>query len=80
MIKPTNGRIVWYTASRHDGMPGNDGEPLAAIVVHVWNERMVNLTVFDPNGIPCPRTSVPLVQEGDVAPKDGGYCEWPKPS
>lgn len=76
VITPTNGRIVWYTPSKDDGMPDNGGVPLAAIVVHVWNDRMVNLAVFNSNGLLVPRTSVQLVQEKDDVAESGGYCEW----
>jgi hypothetical protein len=67
IIEPTNGRIVWY---RNSG-----GQPWAAIVVHVWHTRLVNLAVFTPNGSNIQRTKVRLVQDGDVPP-NGPYCEW----
>lgn len=70
MIKPTNGRIVWFTDPT-----GPTLKQLAAIVTRVWGDRMVNLCVFDQNGIPFPRTSVPLLQNDDQ-PGDTPYCEW----
>ena len=78
MIKPSIGRVVWY---RHDavndqGMARDVTQPLAAIITHVWHERMVNLVVFDANGTPFSRTSIALVQEGDPQPPGQRYCEW----
>ena len=80
MIKPTAGRIVWYTPSRigtdeaiahHDKLM-----PLAAMVVHVWSDRMVNLMVADSNGNVHPRTSVDLLQDDDAKPESGRFCSW----
>jgi hypothetical protein len=51
-------------------------QPLAALVTVVWGDRMVNIAGFDANGIPFNRTSVTLVQEGDVPPEFGRYVEW----
>lgn len=76
MITPTPGRIVHYRPGPGDVANHSIGEPLAAIVCHVWNDRMVNLCVFDANGNPMPRTSVVLLQPGDQAPTGGAYCEW----
>lgn len=78
-IVPTNGRIVWYTPEIADfdrGMVQAGHAPLAAIVTHVWNDRCVNLTVFDSNGFSHPRTTVTLVQDGDLIDQHGRYCEW----
>lgn len=77
VIKPTNGRIVWFT-------PGGDftgswhdiQQPLPAMVCHVWGDRMVNLLVTDSNGITWPVTSVDLVQPGDPKVYQARYCEW----
>jgi hypothetical protein len=84
MIPPSNGRIVWYTPSVPVGDFDSDRgivqhdklKPLAAMVVHVWGDRMVNLIVFDSNGMPMPRTSVALLQDGDAAPEGGRFCQW----
>jgi hypothetical protein len=80
MIKPTVGRIVWFTPStapqpasfvHHD-----QDRPLAAMVVHVWGDRMVNLVVFDSNGTPHGVTSVNLLQDDDRKPERGYFCAW----
>lgn len=79
-IAPTIGRVVWFHPSESTGEAGfsrhGNDQPYAAIVVHVHSDRMVNLTVFDANGVPHPRTSVELVQDGDTIPGHGYYCEW----
>ena len=79
-ILPTVGRVMWFTPSRlyGDGLFTHiDGrKPLAAIVAHVFRDDLVNLTVFDSNGIPHGRTSVPLVQAGEDKPEHGYFCEW----
>jgi hypothetical protein len=77
VIKPTVGRVVWFTPSKNDTevIPSGTGK-CAAMVTHVFHERMVNLTVFDANGKQYARTSVVLVQEGDPKPEHGYYCEW----
>ena len=62
-IFPTVGRVVWFTPSRItcDGFFAHiDGrKPLAAIVSHVFSDELVNLAVFDSNGVSHSRTSVP---------------------
>ncbi len=75
MIKPTPGRVVWYRPGPGDVANHSIGEALAAIVCHVWSDRMVNLCVFDANGNPQPRTSVVLLQDDDQPPT-GSYCQW----
>lgn len=80
IMSPTVGRIVLFhpasQESRPDFAPPNAGEPLAAVVAHVWNDRMVNLAVFDANGVSHSRTSVTMIHEGDTPPEYGHYCEW----
>lgn len=81
MIKPTVGRVVWFTPSRNagigDGVAHYDNQPHAAMVVYVWNDYLVNLVVYGHDGVPHPKTSVPLIQEDGVAkPEFGYYAEW----
>ena len=81
MIKPSNGRIVWYTPDRasdsdHKIAQHNQMVPLAAMVAHVWGDRMVNLVVFDSNGAMHARTSVTLLQDDDAKPEGGRFCVW----
>lgn len=76
MIKPTVGRVVLFVPKSHrEGLALNLGQPHAATVVHVWGDRMVNLSVFDSNGKQFGVTSVHLKQPDDTDP-GCEYCEW----
>jgi hypothetical protein len=75
MIQPSIGRIVWFQPIKAAEAP-EQAQPNAAIVVHVWNDRMVNLAVFDANGVPQSRTSVKLLQDDDARPELGYFAEW----
>nr|WP_295782200.1 hypothetical protein [Rhodoferax sp.] len=48
----------------------------AAIISHVHSDTMVNLAVFDANGLQFGVTSVQLVQPGQPRPEFGNFCEW----
>lgn len=82
MISPTNGRIVWYTPPRTPAMftPSmvqiDPTKPLAATVVHVWDDRTVNLAVLDSVGMMHSRTNITLLQDDDLKPEDGDFCSW----
>lgn len=80
IIKPTVGRKVWYRPSEQDikgGMVSGNSQPIDATIVFVHSDRMVNLALFDANGMPHQRTSVDLVQDdGGASNQGGGYCEW----
>lgn len=77
MIKPSNGRVVWFTPSSQNGAANfASGSQLAAIVAHVHSDRCVNLAVFDANGVPHSRCSVPLLQDDDPRPEHGYFAEW----
>jgi hypothetical protein len=71
-MKPTVGRIVRY-------FPGTDTMPrpldgAAALIVHVWSETTVNLTVFDSNGCAHQRPSVSQRTEANPT----GTWDWPE--
>ena len=71
MIKPTIGRVVWYWCQK------NQTQPQAAVVAYVHSDTMVNLTVFDENGIPHARTSVFLYQGQENTERPAAiFCEW----
>jgi hypothetical protein len=81
MIKPTVGCIVLYTPRKYDvehyGVSQMDpDQPLAASIVYVWNERMVNLDVSDHQGGHHPVDRVTLLQDDDVVPVGERYAEW----
>jgi hypothetical protein len=77
MIKPTVGRVVWYWPSEHhDPTPKFKGEPLAAIIARVIDDRTVNLLVIRADGVTYGRHDVVLLQDGDGRTKEGRYCEW----
>lgn len=81
IITPTPGRIVHFYPQPHEGMhqihaPGGGLQPLAAMVVGPWSDTMVNLVIWDANGVSHLRTSVPLVQPGATAPGGQSYCAW----
>ena len=80
MIKPTIGRRVWYwpnTNSAAGGFVYSDAsQPLDAGIAYVHNDRLINISVADQNGVMHSRTSVQLAQEGDDRPVNGGFCEW----
>jgi hypothetical protein len=75
VISPTPGRVVWFKPAPHDGIGTLNGQPLAAIVAGVHNDRLVNLAVFDAYGNTQQRSSVTLVQPGDATP-DGAHATW----
>lgn len=76
MIKPTVGRVINYWPSENDELPGDDEQPFAMVVVFVHDDHKVNLGGWDHQGNPISRIDVPLVQDTEAKPKDGGYCEW----
>jgi len=76
MIKPTPGRVVWFTP--HPGDPCFSSEfkpPFAAHVAYVHDDRHVNLMVISPEGHALQKRWVPLIQEGEALPTSE-YCEW----
>lgn len=80
MIEPTIGRVVLFRRSAEWKQPGftvNDPKvEMAAMVVYVWNDRMVNLVVFDHGGTPHSVTSVKLLQDNETPSGASYWCEW----
>ena len=68
MIQPTVGRIVEFIEAHNE-------HPNAAIVVHVHNDRLVNLVAFDQVGHAAVQLNTPLRQPEDPRP-EGNYCQW----
>lgn len=75
MIVPTLGCIVWFTPATGEHTATDNGM-CAAMVVKVLSPRMVNLIVFDANGLAQPRADVPLLQDDDPVPAAGHFCQW----
>ena len=77
VIAPTVGRVVWFTPAANGDPRGDVKQPLVALVAYVWNDRLVNLTVFDQNGNSIGgQTSVPLLQGDDPKPELGYFASW----
>jgi hypothetical protein len=77
MIHPTNGRVVLFRKGANDPITRHDpAQALTAMIVHVWDDRRVNLVVFDSNGHSHPRESVRLLQDDDAPPEGRSYAEW----
>lgn len=77
MIKPTVGRVVLYHPHSYQCSADFAPAPIcAALIAFVHSDTMLNLAVFDANGTPHSRTSVPLIQEGEVPPEGGNWAEW----
>lgn len=78
MIKPTVGRIVWFTPFQGDvdHFRHDTEQPFSATVTYVWSDRMVSLDVISHTGLHFPQTSVTLLQDDDVPPAHGGYAAW----
>lgn len=77
MIQPSIGRVVWFTPSVNDDPRADIKQPLIGHVAYVWNDRLVNLAVFDQNGNSLGgRTSVQLLQDDDLKPEHGYFASW----
>lgn len=74
MIKPTIGRVVWFHPEFQPDSGSNE-RTQAAIVCYVHSDTMVNLAVFDENGVASSQTSVWLFQ-GEGERPAGPYAEW----
>ena len=74
MIKPTVGQVVWFWPH---GKRDEFEQPCAAMIAHVWHDRMVNIGYLNSDGGHRCTTSVPLIQEGDTIEGDAiHYCTW----
>lgn len=73
MTPSTVGRIVHYWATEDFGQ---QGQPLAAIITHVWSDTIVNLSVFHPSGgTPQSRISVQKRDPFESLPS-GARWDW----
>jgi hypothetical protein len=76
MIKPTVGRVVWFTPQKGNDPRWDVAQPLCASVVYVHGDRCINIAYFDPLGGAHSAVSVPLLQDDDAKPEDGYFCSW----
>ncbi len=78
MITPTVGRVVYFRPGNgaRSRMFVRDSTPLRADIVYVWNDRRVSLNVDDHEGKRHYFPDVILIQDGEIPPGDGSYCEW----
>jgi len=76
-IEPTVGRVVLFWPDQNfPGAHHDTGKPLAAIVAHVFDPTLVNLTVFDSSGYSFAQGNVTLLA-ADQAREPGRRCaEW----
>lgn len=74
---PSVGRIVHFFPTELDDEARSNGNsgPVAAVITRVWDESMVNLTIFPDAMHPTPRTSVP--HRSTHAP-GAPYWDWPE--
>lgn len=70
-MKPTVGRIVHFVPPEDAGWKG---QHMAAIVTHVWSEKMINAAIFNPNGETFGKTSI----EEDPEGKKPYSWHWPE--
>lgn len=78
IIKPTNGRQVWYYPIESNPSMAGSGQtaqPLAATVCWVHDDHHVNVLVLDARGMGWQRENAYLVQPGEATP-GGDYCAW----
>ena len=76
-IDPTVGRMILFHPPSNSANPGfAPNTTCAAVIAKVLPNGRLNLGVFDGEGASHSMTDVPLIQEGDTAPKDGYFAQW----
>ena len=86
VIKPSVGRKIWYwrdmahrvayNAAIAAGEDYPSDQPWDASVCKALGDRLVNVTVADPNGVVFAKKHVPLNQPDEPAPHQGPHCSW----
>lgn len=76
MIKPTIGRVIWFTPPAERRNSGN--QPWPAFITYVHGDRMINVAGFDSGGAPFFQNSVTLLQDDDRSETASGgfYASW----
>lgn len=76
MIKPTIGRVVlFHPGVDFKGCVAVVGNPLPALISHVWSDSCINIGGFDANGVPFAATSV-FLHQGDGDRPGAQFAEW----
>ena len=73
MKRPRNGQIVLFMPPKCSCGIVDMGQPLAAIITHVWSDRLVTVTAFDAEGSPWSQRNIQLLQDDDK-PGNGAHC------
>lgn len=73
VIMPTIGRVVWFYENKQQL---ENSQPYDAHVCYVHSNRLINVAGFNHGGTAFSRTSITLVQEGDLIPDTGSFCTW----
>lgn len=76
MISPSIGRVVWYWPADPENRDYPSDQPQAAIIVHVWTDRRVNLFIMPECRSGYNKQGVRLLQDGDERPQMGAFAEW----
>jgi len=72
------GNVVDYFPGEYDKlMAAPNGQPLAAIVVHVWSDWSINVSVFDAQGDLFARHAV--MRYPPESPQPAGVPRWDWP-
>ena len=71
MIKPTIGRVVHVYRRIPEGVAG----PFAGLITHVYDDRLVDVWVFERDHCHCVKSAV-LRQPDDDLPGSDVHCEW----
>jgi hypothetical protein len=80
---PTVGRKMHFFPAGDTSVRKYDAQPIDATVIYVWPKadgsqpQLVNLLTVDHGGTIQPKTSVPVINEGDEIPMNSFYARWP---
>lgn len=85
MITPTVGRVIWYRPGSNDdtmvlmGVDKAIPQPLAAFVIAVHPDGLINLHIIDSVGSTHTRYNVKILADHDAVDHDSaryGYAQW----
>lgn len=84
VVSPYIGARVMYWPPGNVPITHRGDEPLAATVVRVWSDTLVNIAGYDATGNHFPKQRVTFWQGDGDRPEaghedfTGGFCEWPE--